>query len=145
MTHKWHYSSLNIVTMARAKQKNEKWFISFSLLIHLQYGGSNSAGSGGTHSDNFSPQAVFTSFKLPKPGQNNAASNMGSTTPLQGNEQPLLPTRLSSPNHGSFGTSGILSANSENHGGKILSAPLGGLPAMASQIEEAAEEKSSTR
>lgn len=38
----------------------------------------------------------------------------------------------------------LLSNNSENHGGKILSAPLGGLPAMASQIEEAAEEKSST-
>ena len=70
---------------------------------------------------------------------------MGSTTPLQVNEQPLLPTKFSSPTHGSFGTLGMLSGNSENHGGKILSAPLGGLPAMASQIEEAAEEKSSTR
>lgn len=112
----------------------------------MQFSGSNSGGSGGGHNDNFSPQAVFTSFKLPKPGQNNASSH---TVSQQGNnEQPLLPTRFSSPAHGGYGSNapGIhLSKNSDAHGGKTFSAPLGGLPAMASQIEEAAEETSSIR
>ena len=94
---------------------------------------------------------MFTSFKLPKPGHNNSssASNIGPATQqqLQGNEQPLLPTRFSSPTQGSYSSSsGILvQKNSDSHGGKILSAPLGGLPAMASQIEEAEEETSSKR
>ena len=112
----------------------------------MQFGGSSSSGSGGSHNDNFSPQAVFTSFKLPKPGQNNPAPNAGSTPMMHGNEQPLLPTRFSSPNQGSFGTSGIIiSNNSDTPKGKVLSAPLGGLPAMESQLEEATEDKTSTR
>jgi hypothetical protein len=64
---------------------------------------------------------------------------------MQSNEQPLLPTRFSSPTLAGCGPPGIiLPNNSDSHVGKILSAPLGGLPAMASQIAEAAEEKIST-
>ena len=62
---------------------------------------------------------------------------------MHSNEQPLLPTRFSSPSQGSFGAPGmIISNNSDSPKGKVFSAPLGGLPAMESQIEEATEDKS---
>ena len=69
-----------------------------------------------------SPQAVFTSFKLPKPGSNSGSS--------LGAEPPLLPVRFSSPS---------TPPNSVSASGKkVMSAPLGGLPAMASQLAQVA-------
>ena len=63
---------------------------------------------------------------------------------MQSSEQSLLPTQFSSQTL--RGHLGILSPNNaDSLTGKILSAPLGGLPAMASQIAEAADKKTSTR
>ena len=84
------------------------------------------------------PQAVFTSFKLPKPGQSNPApTSAGSASHLQSSsEQPLLPNRFL---HGATSPSGgfIMRTDAEGgNGNKMMSAPLGGLPAMADQLAE---------
>lgn len=111
-------------------------------------GSGSGPGSGGSHGDNLSPQAVFTSFKLPKPGQSNSVNPASNALLVHNNEQPLLPTRFSSPTGHQVpcgGPSGMLLTNSaDSHGAKMFSAPLGGLPAMATQIAEAAEEQIST-
>ena len=65
---------------------------------------------------------------------------------MQGSEQPLLPNQFTSPIHGAYGPSGMLVHGiSDSNGGKVLSAPLGGLPAMATQLAEAEDEKQSRR
>ena len=84
--------------------------------------GSSNSGDGSPHSHlpqhqkHASPQAVFTSFKLPKPGASPAVS--APSNPQQ--EPPLIPVRYSPG----------ASPASPNH--KKMTAPLGGLPGLTS-------------
>ncbi|XP_040574918.1 uncharacterized protein [Lepeophtheirus salmonis] len=98
-------------------------------------------GMGGL--DN-SPQAVFTSFKLPKPGQHLQASSISPITIPHHHQQTTTPTtninainnNHSHHHHLSPLSSEALSklSSAASNSLKTLSAPLGGLPAMASQL-----------
>merc|ERR1711978_846063 len=88
---------------------------------------------------NASPQAVFTSFKLPKPG----GGQPGQATPPAAAPPAPLPTPSSAAELLAMAAAGpdfkfSLAGGGGGVGGsgaeKVLSAPLGGLPAMASQI-----------
>ena len=84
-----------------------------------------------------SPQAVFTSFKLPKPGGESSLSGSGGpsepipsplpTTPQSpgGFGSRLFPMGLGNP---PLGPAGLLNSPPK------VSAPLGGLPALADQL-----------
>ena len=86
---------------------------------------------------NASPQAVFTSFKLPKPG----GGQPGQATPPAVAPPAPLPTPSSAAELLAMAAAGpdfkfSLAGGGGGSGGgveKVLSAPLGGLPAMASQ------------
>ena len=84
---------------------------------------------------NASPQAVFTSFKLPKPGGGQPGQAMPAAAPAP------VPTPSSAAELLAMAAAGpdfkfSLAGGGVGSGGgveKVLSAPLGGLPAMASQ------------
>ena len=89
------------------------------------------------HADaNALPQAVFTSFKLPKPGQSGQPTPAAPVTMPSSAAAELLAMAAAGPDFkfslGGGGVSGSGSGGVE----KVLSAPLGGLPAMASQVRQ---------
>ncbi len=98
-------------------------------------------GAIGSHDFNASPQAVFTSFKLPKPGGTGPAV---STTAPSGPPPPssaaeLLAAAAAAEARFPLG-GGAAGATDNKFLGSVtkMSAPLGGLPAMASQFAAAA-------
>lgn len=132
------------------------WIRLFSL---FQLPGSlASSGAMGHPADyhNSSPQAVFTSFKLPKPGSAASAAAAAAVTTAVSSPSLLRPSPavMSSPLGAMMAAGGMLpdlsKFNPNNPLGlptpvsqsskppNILSAPLGGLPAMASQLQAAA-------
>ena len=80
-----------------------------------------------------SPQAVFTSFKLPKPG---APANVSSATAAG-----QLPPGLFAPRFPLPPSLDVEAPSSSSTAANVLSAPLGGLPAMATQLAAAAKKK----
>ena len=92
-------------------------FLSLSLQLPGSVVSSNGAGGISPDFHHSSPQAVFTSFKLPKPGQ-----------------QAQTPH----PDPSSLMASAIFEHNLKSAGSAVMTAPLGGLPAMASQLAAAA-------
>ena len=88
---------------------------------------------------NASPQAVFTSFKLPKPGGGQpgqsvppAAAPPPAPVPTPSSAAELLAMAAAGPDF-KFSLSGAGGGGGGGGVEKVLSAPLGGLPAMASQ------------
>jgi len=101
----------------------EKCFLKNCLFSLLQFSGHMGSSSADMRDMHGSPQAVFTSFKLPKPG------NMDMHMPMQGSPFGLgsrfpmpFPTTTTTP-------SGGLSSSP-----RVMTAPLGGLPAVDSQM-----------
>ena len=86
------------------------------------------------HADvNALPQAVFTSFKLPKPGQSGQPTSAAAVTTPSSAAAELLAMAAAGPDF-KFSLGGGSGAGSGVE--KVLSAPLGGLPAMASQVRQ---------
>ncbi len=90
-----------------------------------------------------SPQAVFTSFKLPKPGQPGGGSGGPATTPSPA-EFPSLPlspvTSMPSGLGSRLFPMGM--APVPQSGLPKIQAPLGGLPALADQLSQQAKKES---
>ena len=108
--------------------------LTYILFCLPQFAGTIPGTTANSETHHTSPQAVFTSFKLPKPGSGASPSQLQlpstTTTTTVAAEPPLLPVRYgSSPNPP---TSPQLPSTPP---ASKMSAPLGGLPGMVSQLD----------